>query len=62
MPKTKSYREMTEAELIKECEIWWDIMQMSRGPGSPSNDAREGAYRLYQEASAWLFRRDPPAP
>lgn len=55
--KTKPYSQMTEGELIKECEIWWNIMQSEKGPGTATNDAREGAYRLYQEASAWLHRR-----
>jgi hypothetical protein len=53
----KSYSDMTVDELSDEMGIWWHIVTCPKGPGTPSNDAREGALRLYQEAAAWRARR-----
>jgi len=57
MPKSKPFREMTVAELEAETQFWLDFANGAKGPGTPSNSAREGAMRLYQEAAAWLHRR-----
>jgi hypothetical protein len=54
---TKPYREMTIEELSAELDFWWAMITSPKGPGSASNDAREGALRLYQEAAAWRVRR-----
>lgn len=57
MKKIKPFREMTVSELEVETQFWFDFANGAKGPGTPSNSARDGAVRIYQDAAAWLHRR-----
>lgn len=53
----KPYSEMTLAELSDETLAWWHIISAPKGPGTPSNAAREGAETEWKRATAWEWRR-----
>jgi hypothetical protein len=53
----KPFREMSSDELLAEVDLWWGIATGPKGPGTPSNSARDGAMHLYGVASAWMYRR-----
>jgi hypothetical protein len=55
--KTKPFARMSVAELTREMEIWAAVVDCPKGPGTPSNGAREAAERRMHEAEAWLHRR-----
>jgi hypothetical protein len=49
-------------ELLDERDAWLKVMHAPKGPGFPSNAARDAAERLHDEAAAWYFRRLQEAP
>lgn len=54
---SRSLREMTIKELEHEVEAWHEVIRQPKGPGTPSNSAREAAENYLKEADAWIARR-----
>jgi hypothetical protein len=48
---------MTRDELINELEVWEMVVAAGRGPGMPSNAARDGARKYCRQIEAWFARR-----
>ena len=57
MEKTKAFHEMTGEELLSELRIWQAIAFGPKGPGTPSNGAREAASGFCAVIEAWICRR-----
>ena len=48
------YAEMTVNELHDERSRWSKVVDAPKGPGTPSNSAREAATRHIDEIDGWL--------
>lgn len=53
-----AYRAMTIEALLAELEAWDLVLQQPKGPGTPSNDARETASHHRAEIEGWIARRN----
>lgn len=50
------YGSMTSAELLAEMEAWESLIRIPKGPGGPSNAARDAAEQQLALAEAWYHR------